>query len=247
MYAVTVPFVSAPYPGQPQWPDNRPRQPERPPPIQFRQEEPGPAPNKALQWTLRIAGLVVVAVVSGLAWYYVTDDTSSNQTENTSDETPPRSEGVYQFIEHEDVPKPRQDDNCAEHAYDDIKRFFDESPCVSLTRALYVTKVPDGRTVYTSVAVVRMPDEQGAARLRELVDTDETGNVNDLVREGVVTIEGLKSLSRGGGYKSKQTGSEVVIVESDFDPKAQKGDSDEDVLDHVCEDALLLGSDLSAG
>jgi hypothetical protein len=200
--------------------------------------------SKALQWTLRVAGLVAVAVVSGLVWYYVVNDSQSTAT-NTSDEsTTPEPEGVYKFTPHEDMPKPQTDKDCEKHSYDDIKAFFKETPCDHLSQQLFVTEV-DGRTVYTSVSVVTMPDEAKAAALRKLTDTDDTGNVNDVVRDGEVTIEGLDRLSGGGGYDATQNGRDVTIVEADFDPKDASGDEkkDEDeILDPVCQDALLLSA-----
>jgi hypothetical protein len=236
--------VSAPYrPGQSQWPDNRPQRPDRPPPIQFRQDDPAPPPrNKTLEWGLRIAGLVVVAVVSGLAWYYVTNDTSS---------TPPAgddggeqvTEGAYDFTPHEGTPDKETQYTCPSHAYGDTKTFLENTKCERLTRQLYVTTV-DGRTAYTSVSVVTMGDEAAADELRRLTDQNGSGNVSDLVRDHVVAIPGLDALN-GGGYASSQRGKNVIIIESDFDPKDGASDeADEDVLDKVSEDAIRLGIDL---
>jgi hypothetical protein len=244
VYAVTVLSVSAPYhPGQqPQW------RPEPPPPIQFRQEEPPPpAPKKGLQWTLRIAGLVAVAVISGLVWNYVTDDTTSTPTDTAGEETPTQSTGVYDLKPHKGTPKPDVDTNCAKHAYDDIQRFLQDNPCTRLTRQLFVTEVDGGRTVYASVSVVTMASEDKAAELRGLTDKNGTGNVTDVVKDGLVKIDGLTSLAGGGGYESTQKGRDVTIVEADFDPK-DKGDeaADEKILDDVCKDALRKGPEIDA-
>lgn len=235
--------MSAPYrPGQPQWPDNRPQRPERPPPIQFRQEEPPPPSNRVLQWALRIAGLVVVAVVSGLAWYYITDEAPPTKVSQDGDPSQ-QTEGLYQFTAHEDMTSPDTDTDCAAHAYGDIKDYLAASPCDHLSRQLFVTEV-EGRTIYTSVSVVTMPDEDKAGELRDLTDKEGSGNVSDVVKDGLVTIEGLRGLASGGGYASKQDGRDVIIVESDFDPGDKSGDEDADgsVLDKVCEDALRLST-----
>jgi hypothetical protein len=242
VYAVTVPSVSAPYPpGQPQW------RPERPPPIQFRQEEPPPpATNKALQWTLRIAGLVAVAVVSGLVWNYVTDDSPSSPTTTAGEETPTRSTGVFDLQPYEKMPTPNIDADCAKHAYDDIQKFLQDNPCERLTRQLFVTE-DEGRTVYASVSVVTMPSEDKAAELRDLTDKNGTGNVSDVVRDKVVTIDGLDGLAGGGGYASTQSGRDVIIVEADLDPKDKKDEkTDEKLLDAVCDDALRLGPEIDS-
>jgi hypothetical protein len=241
-----VPPVSAPYrPGQ-QWPDNRPQRPERPPPIQFRQEEPPPAPNRALQWTLRIAGLVAVAVVSGLAWYYVTNDDNTTTQPTGQETTTPRTTGKYDFTPHEEMPSPNTDRDCAKHAYNRVKRFLQDTPCDHLSRQLFVMRTDDGRTVYTSVSVVIMPTEDEARDLRDLTDKDGSGNISDVVRDGLVKIPGLEHLSGGNGYKAKQTKREVIIVESAFAPK-DKGDSkkaDEKILDDVSDDALRLAAEI---
>ncbi|HEX6356961.1 hypothetical protein [Actinophytocola sp.] len=235
--------MSAPYhPGQqPQW------RPEQPPPIQFRQEEPPPAKNKGLQWTLRIAGLVAVAVISGLVWNYFIDDTTTTPTNPAGEEKPTQSTGLYPLEPHKGTPKPDVDTNCAKHAYDDIQRFLQTNPCERLTRQLFQTEVDGGRMVYASVSVVTMPSEDKAAELRDLTDKNGTGNVSDVVKDQLVKIDGLTSLAGGGGYASTQKGRDVIIVEADFDPK-DKGDetADEKILDAVCEDALRKGPEIDA-
>ncbi len=242
-----MPPVSAPYrPGQ-QWPDNRPQRPDRPPPIQFRQEEPPPPPNKALQWGWRVVGLVVVAIVSGLVWYYINNDTSSTPQGGTGETGTQQPDGRYQFTADEKMPSPDTDANCAKHAYGDTRDFLVATPCDHLARQLFVTKI-GGRTAYTSVSVVVMPDEDKADQLRRITDTDGKGNISDIVRDGVVKIKGLKSLSGSDGYSSKQIGREVVIVESDFPPKDKKDKAaDQDLLDKVSDDALRLSDQVNAG
>ena len=240
-----MPPVSAPYrPGQ--WPANGPqRNPDRPPPIQFRQDEPPqPGGNPALRWALRVLGLVAVAVVSGVAWYYITNDSKQQDTANEDPGTQQQPEGAFDYSPHPDMTSPQTDTDCAAHAYGRIQQHLQATPCDHLAQQLFVTEV-DGRTVYASVSVVMMPDEEKAAELRALTDVDGSGNVSDVVRDGAVTIEGLDRLSGGGGYAAKQTGREVVIVEADLDPKDQSADEagqkkdEDDILDPVCEDALL--------
>lgn len=246
-----MPSVSAPYrPGQPQWPDNRSQRPERPPPIQFRQEDPPPRPgNPALTWALRAAGLVAVAVISGLVWYYITNDAPPDTASDGGGDQ--QTEGVYDFAPHSKMPRAETQYTCPEHAYGDIKRFLDTTQCDRLTRQLFVTKVK-GRTVYTSVSVVTMASEADAGELRELANKDGSGNVSDVVRDGVVKIDGLDRLSGGEGYASNQNGREVIIVESDFAPRDQPDKENEKadekaILDPVCEDALRLGPQIAGG
>jgi hypothetical protein len=217
--------------------------------MQFRPEEPEPpAKNKALQWALQAAALVAVAVVSGVVWYYFTNDDSPETTNSVDESTTQQPEGVYQFTAHERMPKPDTDDDCAKHAYGAIQTFLTNTPCDHLTRQLFVTDV-EGRTVYTSVSAVTMPDEDKAAELRDLTDKDGSGNVSDVVRDGEVKIDGLDRLSGDDGYASKQSGKDVIIVESAFAPEDKGGsdEADEKTLDAVSTDALRLGTQIDTG
>jgi hypothetical protein len=191
---------------------------------------------------MRIAGLVAVAVVSGLVWSYIIDDDKAAPSNAGQESTTQDAGGRYTFTPHEEMPQPEKDDDCAKHAYRDIKAFLQETPCDHLTRQLFVTRLDDGRTVYTSVSLVVMRSEEDAEELRGETDKDGSGNINDVVREGMVKIPGLANLSGGNGYKAKQAGREVTIVESAFAPKDKGSDkkADEKELDAVCEDALRL-------
>lgn len=236
--------VSAPkQPGHSQWPDHQSQRPDRPPPIQFHTEEPAPRDSQALAWTLRIAGLVAVAVISGFVWWYINnEDPGEDPTgRGGGGNTQQQSTGEYEFTEELD--SPRVDDSCVDHAYDATQGFLQEKDCDRLTRSVFTTTIED-RTIYTSVSVVEMNDEQTASDLRELTDTDGSGNVSDLVREGEVTVEGLDALN-SGGYASEQQGKQVTIVESDYDPKASQGGSKGELKD-VCKDAIRLGREMVA-
>ena len=232
--------MSAPYrPGQTPWPEN---QQHRPPPIRFH-EEPASGGTSALDWTLRIVGLVAVAVISGFLWWFLNNEEPKGPATGYGGQPSsqrPTTSGEFDFTL--EVDQPIVDESCSAHAYGQIQRFLTDTPCEQLTRAIYSTEI-EGRKVYTSVSVVEMADEGKAKELRELTDTDNTGNVNDLVREGEVPIDGLKTLSGGGGYDSAQDDTDVIIVESDYDPSADEGGS-EDELDRVCADALRLSAEM---
>jgi hypothetical protein len=236
--------VSAPYrPGQTPWPENQPRRPDRSPPIRF-QHDPAPGGGtSALDWTLRIVGLVAVAVISGFLWWFLNNEEPKDPTTGFGAETSSQPDTAGEFDFDLEIDEPRVDDSCPEHAYGQIQQFLTQTPCERLTRAIYSTEI-DGRTVYTSVSVVEMADEGQASQLRVLTDTDNTGNVNDLVREGERPIPGLEALSRGGGYASSQDDNKVIIVESDYDPGAADGGTEEE-LDQVCTDALRLSEEMT--
>jgi hypothetical protein len=239
-----VSAVSAPYqPGQAPWPDNQSQRPDRPPPIQFHDEEQGPRSNQALAWTLRVVGLLAVAVISGLVWWYIQNDSGGDATGyGGGGETQQQSSGAYDFKQKLDAPQ--VDQACGDHAYGQIKNFLEEHNCVRLTRSVFTADIED-RTVYTSVSVVEMADEDTAQQLQHLADKDGSGNVKDLVREGTVQVDGLTSLSASDGYASEVQGDRVTIVESDYDPNAKDGGNQRE-LDDVCKDALRLGGDITA-
>lgn len=198
---------------------------------------------------MRALGLVAIAVVSGLVWFYINNDSSSTPSGNGGETTPQQPAGAYEFTKYDKMPKPDRVENCAEHAYGkQVPPFLASTPCDHLTRQLYVTK-DEGRTIYTSVSVITMKTEANAAALRDLTDKDGTGNISDVVRDGLVKIEGLGKLSAHDGYAARQSGRDVIVVESDFAPKDKSSDkkADEDVLDKVSTDALRLGADLDGG
>lgn len=216
---------------------------DRPPPIQFTPDPPAPRQNPVLLWVMRGLGLVAVAVVSGLVWWYINND--SPKADSQSESPSQSSAGEYQFTAHQAVTEPRRDSNCAERSYGEVQKFFQKTPCQQLVRALYTTTDREGRTVHTNVSVVRMASSADAAKLRALTDSNGTGNVSDLVRDGVVKIPPLKSLAEG--YEAAQHDRNVIIVESDFDPAAKKGDKNQDsaTLDAICRDAIRLGEEIS--
>jgi hypothetical protein len=231
--------VSAPHrPGQAPWPER-----QRPAPIQFHSEPPEPEQQPWVIWSLRGLGLLAVAVLSGFIWWYVHGESPPPSTATGTSTAP--SSGQFAFTPAQEAPEPRHDSSCAEHAYGDIKTFFQTTRCDQLTRTLYTTTAPDGRKVYTNLSVVRMRTADDAAKLRALTDKDGTGNVNDLVREKIVKLPPVNSLSGGGGYKAVQQDRNVIIVESDFGPSVKRGDknADETVLDAISEDVIRLAND----
>jgi len=192
---------------------------------------------------MRIVGLVAVAVISGVVWWYIQADNGNGAASGDGGANgQQQSSGAFDFTPELDSPK--VDDDCGAHAYGKTQQFFTDHPCQQLTRSAFTTQV-DGRTVYTSVSVVAFDNAQDATDLQDLTQADNTGNVNDLVREGVLEVDGLKTLSAQGGYASEVQGNKITIVESDYDPGNADGGS-EDELDDVSSDALRLGGEITA-
>jgi hypothetical protein len=134
------------------------------------------------------------------------------------------------------VQRVQVDDTCAGHAYGDVATYFAQSDCTGLSRALYSVPV-DGGSVVVSVSRVAMPDTASARALRALADTNGSGNVSDLLREGIRFDNGPEKLS-GAEYDSAVSGATVTIVESAWMDPSTGGDAA--VVDRVAHAALAL-------
>lgn len=209
----------------------------------------GPPPrsntNPVLSWSLRVAGLVAIAVVAGLVWTYIQSDSNSDQAggESAGPTPRPQVDGRYEFTPYRGLTDTRTDTDCVAHSYGEVRKLLQQTPCESLTRGLYSATV-DGKAIVVSVSAVRMRTPAEAQALRDLSEKSNTGNVNDLVRDKAVAIPGLTTLSANDGYFVQNKGQTVVIAEADFEVngKAAKGDPvAEKTLDGVCEDAIRLG------
>ena len=79
--------------------------------------------------------------------------------------------------------------DCADHAYGQVAAFLAAHPCHGLTRQLATTTV-NGRAVGFNASALGIAGSDAqhpydnASAFRALVDSDGTGNVNDLLREG---------------------------------------------------------------
>lgn len=194
------------------------------------------AGSPVLLWGLRAFGLIAVAVISGLVWYYITNDSTPPPSQQADQQT---QQGKYTFVPAAQLPQPVRDSSCVEHSTDEVQAFLRKHHCRGLVRQLYTVTGPDGRTIVASVSAVQMADAGEAKALGTLTSRDGTGNVKDLVRDNKAKVPGLKRLDVHGGYASQQVDTKLIIVEADFTTKAT--DKDEPVLDDVCQDALRLG------
>ncbi|MFW3170322.1 hypothetical protein PGN05_09855, partial [Geodermatophilus sp. CPCC 206100] len=128
------------------------------------------------------------------------------------------------------------DPTCAGNAYGEVADFFAQGDCTGLARALYSTDVA-GRPVVVSVSTVAMPDTAGARELRALTDRNGSGNVSDLLREGVRYAGSPQALS-GAEYASAVSGSTVTIVETAWAGPGSGGSAAD--LDVVASAGLVL-------
>lgn len=179
-------------------------------------------------YLLKGLGLVAVAVVSGVLWYLLNASGGGGGQDAAA-------QGLYQF---QQIKGPVADSDCAGNAYDDVASFLSSTPCEQLVRSLYTTSPANGSKVLTSVASVRMPSVHAAGELKRLTDTNDTGNIEDLVRSGV-HVPGAPEDLGNGGYASVRKGRLVVIVESDYLGGSAKANPK--LLIKVSQDALRLG------
>ncbi|MGM1063076.1 hypothetical protein [Saccharothrix sp. Mg75] len=201
---------------------------------------PPPPPRPSRRGLLvKAAGLLGVAVVSGLVWLLVMpDDTPTGTPAPTS-----APAGEFTFATSAQVPEPLKDSDCASHAYGETRAFLTATPCLQLTRGLYTTKTPDGVTVYTSVSVVRMKTAEDATKLKDLTSRDGTGNVNDLVKDGAVKVEGLTTLGNGG-FAAQLKDRDLVIIESDSLKHGANEAEHNRLMKKISFDAMRLADDL---
>jgi len=199
---------------------------------------PGPVFRRG--FLLKALGLVGIALVAGLVWLMI----SPGSEPPAAPPTTAKPVGEFTFAKSEQVPEPLKDSRCEAHAYGQTKDFLTATPCQQLTRGLYTTTTDDGRTVYTSVSVVRMRSTQEAAKFKELTSKDGTGNVSDLVKDGAVKIAGLNSLA-SGGFASQLRDREVVIVESDTVQHGPDEAAHNKLMKRVSNDAFRLAADLT--
>jgi len=207
-------------------------------PSALRPEPPAPPPPRKPGLAAKFAGAAAVLTLLGFGvWALVSGGDTPQQAAS------PQAGAETMFTRAAQPPAAVLDSDCANHAYGDTKRFLAGTTCQQLTRALFTSRTDDGRTVYSSVAVVRMQSAADARRLFDLVRQDETGSVMDLVREHALVVPGLDRLSRGG-FASGINGADVVIVESDTALPDQDRQAHRAEMKRISTEAIRLGHDL---
>lgn len=177
-------------------------------------------------WRWLVPLLVLAAVVAGVWFGWGTlfagrsdgaRDTGSPTTPSATTAAAPapahdQQAGGYAFSEQ----ATDQVTECSAHAYGQIQQYLAAHPCTSMSRGLYLTTV-EGKQVVVAIAEVTMPDADAAAGLKTKADTDGTGNVNDLLREGNVPA-GLpgKEVLKNSEYASSIDQTVVRIAQAAF-------------------------------
>jgi hypothetical protein len=104
--------------------------------------------------------------------------------------------------------------NCAAHAYGQVQGFFARTPCTSVQRLLATTN-EGGRTVVIASNVVTFGSAAQAQRYLTLVNADGTGNIADLLREGVSYPGGPEKLP-DAAFASRLDGNRVLVAEAGY-------------------------------
>lgn len=104
--------------------------------------------------------------------------------------------------------------DCAAHSRGKVLASFKAENCVKATRLL-ATGVVGGRPVLYVVSRVEMATSDAAASVKQVLDGNGTGNLNDLLREGK-TYPGAPSEMPVSGYASVQNGTMVTVAEAGF-------------------------------
>jgi hypothetical protein len=206
-------------------------------------EKPGGGPGpRALVMVL--VGVVAVAVLGIGGWLFLRGgaDGGGSGTAGGSTAAQPTTDGpavgavqdlggVTYTVEAVEV-----DGTCLNHAYGDTAGFFADNDCTGLSRALYSAEI-GGKPVVVSVTRVRLADAAAARDLRSLTDRNGSGNVSDLLREGVRYPGSPAELSRAE-YASAVSGPTVTIVETAWVNQDAKGSSAD--IDQMANDGLAL-------
>lgn len=173
---------------------------------------------------------MLVAVLSGLIWYLV-------RREPTPPLPPPGTRAKeFSFAMLEG---PVVSTNCAANSTGSVKKWFTSHPCQRLARGLYTTAYGNDQ-VLVSVALVNAADPAQAQQLKELVDQDGTGNIENLLDDGTANVPGAVKKLAEGTYASRVSGNQVTIVLSEF----SDGHTDKAVLSRVDNEALDLADQL---
>jgi hypothetical protein len=104
--------------------------------------------------------------------------------------------------------------DCASHSRGRTQTSFEAENCVKATRSLATGQV-GGRPVLYVVSRIEMATSEAAASVKQVLDSNGTGNLNDLLRERK-TYPGAPIEMPISGYASVQKGKVVTVAEAGF-------------------------------
>jgi hypothetical protein len=104
--------------------------------------------------------------------------------------------------------------NCAAHSYGQVQAFFAKTPCSSVHRVLASTNI-GGRAAVIASNIVTFDTPAQAKKYLALVNSDGTGNISDLLREGVTYAGGPAKLP-AAAFASRLDGGRVWVAEAGY-------------------------------
>ena len=194
------------------------------PDSEWDSEEQSPEPRSKLRLVaLLLAGWLVVSVLVLVVLLAVSGRHSGNQAGGpstpapsaavTTSRPPANSAGmalpdgwVREASDHQT--------DCAAHAYGQVQSFFTRTPCVSVDRLLASTN-QGGRAVVIASNVVTFRSAAQAQQYLTLVNADGTGNIADLLREGISYAGGPDQLP-DAAFASRLDGNRVRVAEAGY-------------------------------
>lgn len=210
----------------------------------FYPDRPAAEKTRGRRRGLRVVAVLVALLLIGTAIFvgiqiFLTDpDGGDPQSTQSTSAAPTTTEPATQQIQDTTyvLALSRDGDTCAGNANGQVDEYFDTTDCTALVRELYTTDI-DGIGVLVSVARVTMPDEESAAEFQDLVDSDGTGNVDDLFEAGERLPNGPTELEPIA-FDSDLAGDVIVIVVAGWLDPASPGDTDD--LERLATEALVL-------
>jgi len=245
LFANAEPLYAAPPPRPETSVFAQPAVPVQPPAVQGPEPEgDGEGHGRGRAVLLSVVAVVLVVAIALLAWSMLHGSSGGSDAAGGTTAAPPETStagpkigtvqeaaGVAYTLEAAQV-----DDTCVGHSYGDTADFFATTDCTGVSRALYSARI-DGGPIVVSVSRVRMADRAAARQLQELTDRNGSGNISDLLREGVRYTGSPDELS-GAEYASALNGSTVTIVESDWVDADSTGSAAD--IDLVASNGLAL-------
>ena len=167
-------------------------------------------PSRLMAWppsreTLAIAGVLVVLLIGGGV---------ALSHPSGSAATPPASAVQAVAPAGYVVKVTNSITDCAGHSRGKTQVSFKAENCVKATRLLATGEV-GGRPVLFVVSRIQMATAEAAASVKRVLDGNGTGNLNDLLRDGM-TYPGAPAKMPISGYASLQMGTVVTVAEAGF-------------------------------
>ena len=114
--------------------------------------------------------------------------------------------------------------DCASHSRGQAQVSFKAENCLKATRSLATGEV-GGRPVLFVVSRIEMATGEAAASVKQVLDGNGTGNLNDLLRDGK-TYPGAPLAMPISGYASLQSDKVVTVAEAGFVDDGRSSNTD---------------------